>query len=76
MCIVALAWQLFENKPLALLSNRDEFFPANRLDKLLGSRYGTRVSSLLTITHTGFDMQEKNLENDTIIRITPDVNAS
>ena len=52
------------------------FIPANRLDKLLGSRYGTRVSSLLTITHTGFDMQEKNLENDTIIRITPDVNAT
>ena len=51
------------------------FIPANRLDKLLGSRYGTRVSSLLTITHTGFDMQEKNLENDTIIRITHDVNA-
>ena len=51
------------------------FIPANRLDKLLGSSYGTRVSSLLTITHTGFDMQEKNLENDTIIRITPDVNA-
>ena len=52
------------------------FIPANRLDKLLGSSYGTRVSSLLTITHTGFDMQEKNLENDTIIRITPDVNAT
>ena len=51
------------------------FIPANRLDKLLGSRYGTRVSSLLTITHTGFDMQEKNLENDTIIHITHDVNA-
>ena len=52
------------------------FIPANRLDKLLGSSYGTRVSSLLTITHTGFDMQEKNLENETIIRITPDVNAT
>jgi len=52
------------------------FIPVNRLDKLLGSSYGTRVSSLLTITHTGFDMQEKNLENDTIIRITPDVNAT
>ena len=52
------------------------FIPANRLDKLLGSSYGTRVSSLLTITQTGFDMQEKNLENDTIIRITPDVNAT
>ena len=52
------------------------FIPANRLDKLLGSSYGTRVSSLLTITNTGFDMQEKNLENDTIIRITPDVNAT
>lgn len=51
------------------------FIPASRLDKLLGSRYGTRVSSLLTMTDTGFDMQEKNLENDTIIRITPDVNA-
>lgn len=25
MCIVALAWQLFEDKPLVLLSNRDEF---------------------------------------------------
>ena len=24
-CIVALAWQLFEDKPLVLLSNRDEF---------------------------------------------------
>ena len=35
------------------------FIPANRLDKLLGNSYGTRVSSLLTITHTGFDMQEK-----------------
>ena len=52
------------------------FIPANRLDKLLGNSYGTRVSSLLTITHTGFDMQEKNLENDTIIRITHDVNAT
>ena len=52
------------------------FIPTNRLNKLLGSSYGTRVSTLLTITHTGFDMQEKNLENDTIIRITPDVNAT
>ena len=52
------------------------FIPANRLDKLLGNSYGTRVSTLLTITHTGFDMQEKNLENDAIIRITPDVNAT
>ena len=52
------------------------FIPVNRLDKLLGSSYGTRVSTLLTITHTGFDMQEKNLENDTIIRITHDVNAT
>lgn len=26
MCIVAIAWQLFEEMPLVLLSNRDEFF--------------------------------------------------
>lgn len=26
MCIVAFAWQLFEDQPLLLLSNRDEFF--------------------------------------------------
>ncbi|WP_227430886.1 NRDE family protein [Psychrobacter sp. I-STPA6b] len=26
MCIVAIAWQLFDNLPLVLLSNRDEFF--------------------------------------------------
>lgn len=26
MCIVAIAWQLFEEMPLILLSNRDEFF--------------------------------------------------
>ncbi len=26
MCITAIAWQLFDNLPLVLLSNRDEFF--------------------------------------------------
>ena len=26
MCICAIAWQLFEDKPLILLANRDEFF--------------------------------------------------
>ena len=33
MCIVAIAWQLFEELPLVLLSNRDEFFarPTNSL---------------------------------------------
>ena len=25
MCIVAIAWQLFDELPLVLLSNRDEF---------------------------------------------------
>lgn len=25
MCIVAIAWQLFDEVPLVLLSNRDEF---------------------------------------------------
>lgn len=25
MCIVAIAWQLFDKLPLVLLSNRDEF---------------------------------------------------
>ncbi|MBH0007255.1 NRDE family protein [Psychrobacter sp. SWN149] len=33
MCIVAIAWQLFDELPLVLLSNRDEFFerPTDRL---------------------------------------------
>lgn len=34
MCIVAFAWQVFENMPLFLISNRDEFYhrPTQRLD--------------------------------------------
>lgn len=34
MCIVAFAWQVFENMPLFLISNRDEFYhrPTQGLD--------------------------------------------
>ncbi|WP_445116589.1 NRDE family protein [Acinetobacter sp. WZC-1] len=35
MCIVALAWQVFEGMPVCLLSNRDEFYhrPASQLHR-------------------------------------------
>ena len=45
------------------------FIPVNRLQPLLGHAYGTRVSTLLTITDTGFDMVERHRQDNTVIAI-------
>ena len=35
MCIVAIAWQVLDEMPLCLISNRDEFYqrPASQTDR-------------------------------------------
>lgn len=45
------------------------FIPTHRLGTLFGGAYGTRISSLLTITPTGFAMLEKSILDGKTVRI-------
>lgn len=80
----ALAFELLkdsEQAPVAQLPNTglslaaeralsSIFIPSNRLQPLLGHAYGTRVSTLLTMTPHGLNMQETQTKDGTRVDIT------